>query len=685
MLFKLSLQNIRKSVKDYAVYFFTLIVGVSVFYVFNAIESQSVMLQVSASTKEIIKLTTNMLSGVSVFVSFVLGFLIIFANSFLMKRRSQEFGLYLMLGMGKGKVSAILLMETVLVGLLSLGVGLLAGICLSQLMSIFVANMFEADMTRFAFSFSGSACIKTLAYFGIMYLFVMVFNTVNVGRCRLIDLLYSRKKTEQVRMKNPWVCMAVFLASSGCLGTAYYMVTAGVTRMDTADKIFIPILLGAFSTFFIFWSLSGLALKVFTSLKSLYFKGLNSFTLRQTASKINTTVLSMTVICLMLFVTICVLSSALTIKNSMTKNLEELAPADLELKKRMNLDDSWLEQGYSKEKIESSRYDIAEVLHEAGVELEPSLREYVDLSIFQDETVTFGVTLGSRLESIQGQFHFLGYDTIEDIVGISGYNRAAEFYGKETYGLEEGEYMIVADFDSMVQVRNEGLAAGEKITVFGRELSPKYRECKDGFLDMSSNHINAGILVVPDSVVEGHKAAFSYLIANYDGDTREEKRKIEEKLKPLEDASLNEAFLLPSVTTRISIAEASIGLGAMVTFIGLYLGIIFLISGAAILALKELSESADNTQRYAMLRKLGTDERMLNKALFLQIGIFFAFPLLLAVIHAVFGIRFCNTILEVLGNEQLLPSIVLTAVIITLIYGGYFLLTYLCSKNMIRE
>ncbi len=387
----------------------------------------------------------------------------------------------------------------------------------------------------------------------------------------------------------------------------------------------------------------------------------------------------------MLFVTICVLSSALTIKNSMTKNLDELAPADLELKKRMNLDDSWMEKGYSREKIDSSRYDIQEVLHEAGVELEPGLGECVTLNSFQDENVTFGVTLGSRLQSVQEKFHFMNCDTLEDIVGVGDYNRLAEFYGKETYSLQEGEYMIVADFDSMVQIRNEGLAAGEKLTIFGRELSPKYRECRDGFLDMSANHINSGILLVPDSVVEGRKAAYEYLIANYSGNTKEEKRKIEEKLKPLEDDSLNEACLLPSITTRISIAEASVGLGAMVTFIGLYLGIIFLISSAAILALKELSESADNTERYAMLRKLGTDERMLNKALFRQIGIFFAFPLVLAVIHAVFGIQFCNTILEILGNEQLLPSIALAAVILTMIYGGYFLLTYFCSKNMIRE
>ena len=123
----------------------------------------------------------------------------------------------------------------------------------------------------------------------------------------------------------------------------------------------------------------------------------------------------------------------------------------------------------------------------------------------------------------------------------------------------------------------------------------------------------------------------------------------------------------------------------MVTFIGLYLGVIFLISSAALLGLKELSESSDNKERFRMLRKIGTDEKIINKALFRQIAIFFMLPLTLAIIHSVFGIMFAMQILEVFGNEQLLPSIVLTSIFIIFIYGGYFLITYYCSKNIIRE
>ena len=329
MLFKLSIKNITKSIKDYAIYFFALVLGVAIFYVFNAIDSQTVMLNVTSTQYEVIKLMTTILGGVSVFVSFVLGFLIIYASRFLIKRRNKEFGIYLILGMTKRKISLILFFETLIIGIISLGVGLALGVILSQLMSVLVANMFEADLTNFKFTFSSSSALKTLLYFSIMYLVVVIFNIIIINKCKLIDLLHGNKKSEKVKLKNPILCIIVFIISSVALSYAYYLVTEGFTKsplMNSLNGILIPIALGCLSTFFIFWSLSGLILKIVMHLKRYYYKGLNSFTIRQISSKINTTVFSMTVICLMLFCTICIFSSALSIKNSLSNNLKKLAP-----------------------------------------------------------------------------------------------------------------------------------------------------------------------------------------------------------------------------------------------------------------------------------------------------------------------------------------------------------------------
>lgn len=678
MLFKISIKNIKKSFKDYAVYFFTLILGVSIFYVFNAIDSQTVLLNVTKSTYEIIELMTSMLSGVSVFVSFILGFLIIYASRFLIKRRNKEFGIYLTLGMSKRKISMILFFETLIIGILSLAAGLGIGILLSQLMSLVVANMFEADMTKFTFIFSSSACIKTLIYFAIMYLVVMIFNTINISKCKLIDLLQGSKKSEKVKMKNPIVCTIVFIISACALAYAYYLVTAGVTKLYTSNKILIPIIIGCVSTFLIFWSLSGLLIKIFTSMKKVYYKDLNSFTLRQFSSKINTTVFSTTIISLMLFITICVLSSALSIKNSMSTNLKELVPVDVSLNKEWNLDTD-------NETINAdSLVNVKTTLEKNNFHIDKYFKDVIEYNFYHTENLTLNDTLGSRLDIVKSQYTFLIYDTPELIMKISDYNKIAKLYGNETFTLNDNEYMIVADFENMISIRNDALENEESIELKGITYYPKYKECKNGFVELASNHINIGIILLPDESVDDSMLYSNGIVANYNANSKEEKEEIDTKLHNILDDIWNKESLI-SISSKIDIANASIGLGALVTFIALYLGIIFLISSAAILALKELSESADNKERFAMLRKIGTDEKMINKALFRQIGIFFMFPLLLAIIHSIFGIKFCLLILETFGQSQLLPSIIITAVFLIIIYGGYFLLTYICSKNIIKE
>ena len=681
MLFKLSIKNIARSMKDYTIYFFTLILGVAIFYIFNAIESQTVMMNVSSSTYEIIDLMNSMLSGVSVFVAFILGFLIIYANRFLMKRRNKEFGIYLTLGMSKRKISLILFFETLIVGCVSLVVGLVLGTALSQVMSLLVANMFEAKMTEFEFVFSSSACIKTLIYFSVMYILVMIFNTYNVSRCKLIDLLNANKKSEKVKLKNPWLCVIVFIISVSALGYAYWCVTGGVTDMQTADKILIPIALGAVSTFFIFWSLSGLLLKLFMSMKNVYYKGLNSFTLRQFSSKINTTVFSMTIICLMLFFTICVLSGAISIRNSMTSNLKTLAPVDIQLDKTMDIS---ADSGYSPEIIDDSKISVSETLDRLGFDTDKYFKDVIEFDLYASNDILIKNTLGSVYDELVKEFPYLYYDDAETFIKESDYNKLAKLYGLDPVYVDDDEYIIISDVDFWTDIRNRSLEKGTPITINEVSLTPKYNECVNGFVYMSSNHINTGIFVVPDNVLNNMPRESEILVANYKVNTDEEKQEIENMILATENSPYAQNTDIEA-SSKISLYESSIGLGAMITFIGLYLGIIFLIASAAILALKELSESTDNKERFKMLRKIGTDERMLNKALFRQIGIFFLFPLVLAIIHSIFGIKFCLYILQTFGKEELIKSIIMTAGIIVFIYGGYFLITYLCSKNIIKE
>lgn len=687
MLFKLSIKNMRKTIKDFAIYFLTLVLGVAIFYMFNSLDSQEAMMQVSSSTRELIKLMITMLGFVSVFVAVILGLLIVYANNFLINRRKKEFGTYMMLGMSKGQISRILLIETIFVGIISLIVGLVIGVFASQFMSVLVGKLFAADMSKFEFVFSKDACIKTCIYFAVMYIAVMIFNTFTISRYKLINLLNASKKNEQIKIKNLWVCILVFIIGVVILGYAYYKVTGGVNELSTADTILPIILMGIVGTILVFWSVSGFILKLVQLRKNIYLKDVNMFVLRQLHNKINTTVVSMSIICLMLFMTITILSSALSLNNTMRKDLEDTTPVDLNLYKTANLPEN---EKMSQAQIEDSRKTMIQSLEDNGFDM-TILKDVVEIPIYATNELTWRDTLNPVYDEVKKQFPNLLYETAEEIVKVSDYNKIARLYGNTEYQLKDDEYIILCDFDNMKNLRNKALKVDSTITIAGKEYKSKYDECQSGYIKMAGSHVNNGIILVPDScnLTEDIKEE-TFLAANYNATTEEEKEEIE-KICTGETVSefsknLNEKDITIDGMTKIAIIESSLGVSTIVLFIAIYLGIIFLIASSAILALKQLTESSDNKQRYAILRKIGADEKMINGALFKQIGIFFLMPLILAIIHSIFGIQFVMTMMSVLADaKELLPSAIATAVIIGVIYGAYFMATYLGSKNIIKE
>jgi len=679
MLFKLSLKNVRKSFKDYAIYFITLILGVAIFYVFNSIDSQQAYLSISNDQREILQLMIDMLSGVSIFVSIILGFLIIYANRFLIKRRKKEFGIYMTLGMGKGKISRILLFETILIGILSLFVGLTIGIFLSQGMSVLVAQLFEVDMTSFTFNISNAAIIKTIIYFGIMYLLVMFFNTFNISKQKLIDLISAGKKNEKLKIKNPLITTIVFLISIAMLGYAYYNVTRDIQILG-AKMLYTCIGLGIVGTYLFFWSLSGFLLKVVSLRKKLYLKDLNMFVLRQINSKINTAVMSMSVICIMLFLTICISSAAFSLNDSLKKSIKELTPVDV------NILQTYYETGERDSILENlKQFDFDETI----------LENYLEITAYKYESINMEYMFREIMTELLEKYPSIRLAGNESMILLSDYNKLAEYYGHETIALNDNQYLIVANYEQMIEYRNLALEKNTTIEIEEHILYPKYKEIKNGFVSMAANPTNIGLIVIPDYLEPYLKPKINFLAGNY---SCEDKTICDAKIKELnediwnqvnsdslnETESFNKEYYF-TFNTKIEIYEAGTGLGAMVTFIGLYLGIIFLISSAAILALKELSESSDSKERYEVLRKIGTNEKMIHKALFRQIAVFFLLPLCLALVHSVFGIMVARNILETLGKQDLILPIIMTSIFIIVIYGGYFLITYFSSKRIISE
>lgn len=637
-----------------------MILGVAVFYIFNAIETQTAMMEVSQTKAAIIDSMNGIMSGVSIFVSLVLGYLIVYASRFMLKKRKREFGIYLTLGMGRIRLAAMLWLETIWMGLISLAVGLLAGMGISQLMSLIVSNLFQADVSRYEFVISGEAVGKSILYFLLIYLVVMIFNTFSVSRARLAEFLTAGRKKEKNFLKKPVLSGLVFLLAAVMLGTAYYNVTANQQAMTTETDVLTQVLLGILGTFLVFWSLSGFLMTAAGKFRKLYYRRLNSFVVGELSNKLNSTVMACSVICLLLFMTICLLFTAIARKEYKDQEAAKLAPVSVSMSKEMT--DS------------QSIFDIMEV---RGISME-DFQDLVSVYTYHLDEVTNYTLIG---ESYGEE-----YDNQKaEVMKVGDYNRAARVYHMPEYELEEDEYLIVADQEGAVYIRNRGLADDREITIKGKSYHAKENTCQDGYLLMSYQPQNSGILLVPDSVKLGEEEQYkNYVMGDYRDKSKEFAQEMDQNFAKILNPEQS-TYGTVQVTTQSAIYDDSIGTSAMYIFLGLYLGICFLISGSAVLALKILSDSADSKGKYQILQKLGCEEKETRRALRRQNGLLFLMPLLLAAVHSIFGIQVCREMLSIYGSQGSALAMGVTLALTGFIYGGYFLLSHKCAVKIVKE
>ena len=666
LYFKLALKNVKKSYKDFTLYFLTLTFGVCIFYVFNSIEAQRAMMVISRSANEIMQSLSKLLGIVSIFVSIVLGFLIVYANNFLIRRRKKELGIYMTLGMEKGNVAKVLAAETFIIGLFSLGAGLLLGIFLSQGFSVITAKIFEADMTKFKFIFSYSAFLKTMLYFGIIFLVVIFMSTFSISRYKLINLLNAEKQNEVPKMKNPVLTVILFILSIACIGTAYYLVLKNGIRFD--KRLLFEVILGASGTFLFFASLSGFFLKLIQSNKKLYYKELNMFILRQINSRINTTYISMAIICLMLFLTIGILSTGIGINRSLNNSYKSCTPYDV----------SFTSQG---------KIDIYSTLKKYNFDLYKYTNKYIDYSLYQysKENLTKKLITGKVENYLPKDFKGYLMNSPLLLIKLSDYNKLMKLQDKNEITLNDGQVAVYSDItDAIPEVKvtlNKFINMKYKVEISGKNYDVYGKPLTVPIMTSPSSDIMLA-LVVPDRMVEGSNVSETVLSFNCKGDSKITQDKLEDDLYAFTDKYKDKKSVMNiNGATKNIIKAIAAGSTAIISFIGIYLGIIFLLTSSAVLALQQLSEAADNRQRYEILKKIGADEHLINKTLMKQIAIYFMLPLALACVHSVVGIKVANDAIE--SHIHVFGNTLATAVVILIFYGSYFLATYFSSKSLI--
>lgn len=658
MYFKMAVRNVKKSFKDYGIYFLTLALAVCIFYSFNSIESQQVISEMRESKNYYGDSLIKAVSYISVFVSIIIGCLIIYANNFLIKRRSGEFAIYMTLGMSKKKISKILFYETVVVGFIALIVGLLIGFGISQCLSLLVINLFNKDMSKYAFTLSMPAILKTILYFGIMFIIVMIFNSISMSKYKIIDLIRSGRKNEKIKYSKPIVSILAFIISITALGYSYY--EALTEKLNFEGNTLIKILIaGAIGSVLFFYSISSLTIYLYKRQKKNYYRGLNVFIVKQISSKIKTNFVSMSLIAMMLFVTILSLSTGISKKNSMEENLRKSTPYDASV--------NFYLKNYDEGNAEKAKAKIKEVLKDKDDfgEKTEFINAYIDKNIKVND--------------------YVDYEYSNNIIFVkeSEYNKNRKLINKGPIKLSDNEVLLVSSYDDLEDKINNFIKDnGKKIKIKNKEYHIQNdKVCSENFsTDIVPNCVFT--IVINDKFCDDLSWCQTALNVEFPDDNIEScEEKYSDNLILNDDR--NEEYRIESVTKKREEIKKT-GITAIMLLVLIYIGFVFMITSIAVLAIQQLSEASDSIERYNALKRIGANEKMISKTIFRQIFIYFFTPVILAIVHSIVGIKAVVNSMTLYGNHDILKTSLLAIIIFIVIYFGYFIVTYNSYKGIVK-
>lgn len=731
MLCKLAWGNVRRAGRDYLVYLLTLTLGVTVFYAFNTISMQ---VDIAGIDEEgLAQVMGSMLGDLTYFLAGVMAFLMVYANNFIMKRRKKEFGLYQVLGMGRGRVATIMALETVIVSVGAFVAGIMLGVGLSQLMTFFTASLFKTQIANFHFFFSVHAFNLTLACMLVMFVLTLLLNLRAVRRTKLIELMGAERRNETIKTRNPWIAIAIFAVGVVLVGVAYYRLlrdgfplTATDSKLQEAMNQFgITTAMVTVGTFALFWGLSGMLIKLLQSLRGVYWRGLNMFTVRQLAAKVNTVCFSMGVIAMILFLAITSVTCGMSIASVMNENLERYNPADMSQTyvyytpdtldyykeyvnpseaDRMVLADSTVDlysawhgdpwHGDRKDKSADNNDETGKKVNIADVAGEHvQIDSYLSYplggsnpSVIPSEMCkTMGEKLPKAFEGSNADMTGLS------VTPASQYNKLRQMMGEEPVSIGRDQYLLTCDMGGeLVDLYTKYMAGGHALTLGGHTLKPATDKSDEDTAAIANSAMgsNGGTVVVADELLSqlNLQPYSSSLLVNYKQgmDTTEADESI--KYTVLDNLLVDgkEPGSWGIFITRSEMYAQAAQMNGLISYLAIYIGFVLVVACAAILSIQQLSNVADGSRSYRVLAQIGCDDRQIRHSVMAQQAVFFLFPLAVGLAHPFVTLKVIIELVSIFGNMSIGGTVGLTCAIFLAAYGGYFLVTYLMSAGMVQ-
>lgn len=666
MNIKLIFRNLKQNFKDYLIYFLTLMLAVSLFYAFNAATSAKALNSMGSDMASMMQTLNSMTEVFSVVIAVLLGFLILYVNQFLLKRRKKELGVYMLLGMKKSKISMLFVGETFCIGLVSLVAGIVLGMFLGQILTVAALRLFGGEVMNFTLDFSAHALGLTVICFGIIYGITMLFNVRAVAGVKLLDLLTAERKNEELKERKSVVYIVTFflgvlalLSGAVCLKTEEFL--------PQKSQMLQGGLLIVIATVLIFYSISSVALLLAKKKESFYYKNINSFLVRQLGSRMQGSFLSITAVCFLLTLTILLVTVGVSIAMTMAETTETSAPYDVIVSY-----DSQKEKDISV--IEAAKAD------ENGVDLSTVLKDSVQYPARKATDLTYQDVLGKDAEL---WLHDIKNGLMEkkvSIIGVSDFNRLLALQGKEELSLKEDAFYFNCNYKGTMEYVKKYMENCKEVTVNGTKLRPMQSQILSETYEMCFvGEDDRGTLVVPDAVAE--KGDISYYVLEGQWKEGIDAYETGVEVRGLMGEDIRHAKF--GVITKLNIRTSFYSVFGMPVFLCTYIGLIFLLISVALLAVQQLTEVSDNRKRYLILEKQGVTQQMMRSTIRKQVGVYFLAPFLLAAVYTFCALQVILKKISTFYNMKIGAHIVLPLVITLVVYGGYYVATFCSCEKII--
>lgn len=632
---KLAKNNIKKNKNTYFPYMLSCIVMIGLFYILHAVTQQ-------ASTGKFYG-DAHMLTILNLGLYIAGGFSVVFifyTNSFLIKRRKKELGLYSILGMEKKHIGKVLFLEVIYAGGCSLLLGILSGIILGRLMFAVLLNILNLS-TSIRFSISGISIVVTVILFLFTFTIVMLFNIRQIHITNPIDLMKGDKEGEREPKANWLVAGVGFI----CLGIGYYLALTVENPIQSIGVFFIAVIFVIIATYFLFTAGSITLIKILRKNKRFYYNKKHFISVSSMIYRMKQNAVGLANICILSTAVLLVLSTTVSLYVGMEDIMRTRFPYDVQT--------SYIYEEQDREEFENVILNHGE---KNNVDIKNISKYYSLHTAGYRKENTFEGDNNSDKKDIATLYQI-------SILTLSDYNKNMD----QDETLNNGEILLwtnVKDFNY------------KTIQLYDEEFKVKRQVDHMDFLSSLST-INTIKIVVPDMETMKQLSTNSvYYEYNFDlGGSMDNKVAFCSTLRKTLNQSIERVATVENIYTS---RQDFLSIYGSLLFIGLFLGTFFMIATVVIIYYKQVSEGYDDHDRFKIMQKVGMSKKEVKEAIRSQIMIIFFLPLITAIIHIMVAFPVVSKILALLNLINVKLFLGFTGIVIlifTIVYTVVYRLT----------